>query len=425
MTMPISRRTILTLLAAGVAGGGVMSMLRMLRNPCRDALPPDLAEHPMLLQAWSGIEPQRLWDCHAHLAGVGASDSGIVISESMQSWLHPLQYAQLTFYLDASCVGDDQQRIDQAYIDRLSQLLGQFPPGAKIMLFAFDYPHDEQGRALTGQSALYVPDAWALRAAQTSPQRFEWVCSIHPYRSDAVAALEQAARDGARAVKWLPAAMGMDPASPLCDPFYEALVRLRLPLIVHCGEEKAVHGVNMSHLGNPLRLRRPLDHGVRIVVAHCASIGEDADSDNGGRVVATFDLFSRLMDEPRYEHLLFGDISAITLRNRSAQVIRRIIENSHWRRRLLNGSDYPLPAIMPLVSPTRLHHFGLLPQHAVAMLNRLQEYNPLLFDFVLKRSLRSGDKRLDVDIFHTRDFFLGDVGADADDAAQAAKPRRY
>ena len=73
-----------------------------------------------------------------------------------------------------------------------------------------------------------------------------------------MAALEQAKAEGARAVKWLPSAMGIDPASPLCDDFYRTLARLDLPLISHAGTENAVHGVGRSELGNPLKLRRPL-----------------------------------------------------------------------------------------------------------------------------------------------------------------------
>lgn len=74
---------------------------------------------------------------------------------------------------------------------------------------------------------------------------------LHPYRPDALEALQAAIAGGARAVKWLPAAMGMDPASPRCDAFYRVLAETRLPLIVHCGEEKAVKGGDTQHLGNP------------------------------------------------------------------------------------------------------------------------------------------------------------------------------
>src|SRR4029077_4910643 len=149
-----------------------------------------------------------------------------------------------------------------------------------------------------------------------------------PYRADCVAALEEAKRDGARAVKWLPGAMGMDPASPLCDRFYAAAARLNLPIISHAGLERAVLGTETQDLGNPLRLRRALDAGVRVVVAHCASMGQDRDLDKGpnGPLVDSFILFSRLLDEKRYEKNLYGDISAITQIKRAGTALAKVIE---------------------------------------------------------------------------------------------------
>jgi uncharacterized protein len=40
------------------------------------------------------------------------------------------------------------------------------------------------------------------------------------------------------------------------------------------------------------------------------------------------------------------------------------------------------------------------------VLEQIQLYNPLLFDFVLKRQLRAGTQKLADNIFQTRDFFL-------------------
>jgi len=65
--------------------------------------------------------------------------------------------------------------------------------------------------------------------------------------------------------------MGIDPASSRCDRFYEALVRTDTPLLTHAGEEAAVDSPAAQELGNPLRLRRALEHGVRVIVAHCAT----------------------------------------------------------------------------------------------------------------------------------------------------------
>ena len=144
---------------------------------------------------------------------------------------------------------------------------------------------------------------------------------------------------------------------------------------------------------------------MRVVVAHCASIGEDQDLDRGGKLVGSFALFARMMDEARYVKLLFADISAMTQRNRAGPVLARVIEEERWHPRLLNGSDYPLPGVMPIFSTDYLVSLGLLDEGAAPVLREIREHNPLLFDFVLKRSLRSRGKRFSAGVFQTRGFF--------------------
>jgi mannonate dehydratase len=257
------------------------------------------------------------------------------------------------------------------------------------------------------QTSLYIPNGYAAQIAQRHAQSFEWAASVHPYRRDCIERLEAAVAQGARALKWLPAAMGMDPASRLCDPFYAALARLDLPLITHAGLERALRGPDEQDLGNPLRLRRALDHGVRVVVAHCASMGQDRDTDRGanGPVIDSFELFARLMDEPRYEGRLYGDISALTQTARAGAALAQVIQREDWHARLLNGSDYPLPGVFPLYSVAYLVESGYIEKSAAPLFTGLREYNPLLFDFVLKRSLRAGGKRLAAGVFETRAFF--------------------
>ena len=201
--------------------------------------------------------------------------------------------------------------------------------------------------------------------------------------------------------------MGIDPASKLCDPFYAAMARLGTPLITHAGLERALTGHDAQELGNPLRLRRALDHGVRVVVAHCASMGKDLDIDRGtgGGAVGSFELFARMMDEPRYVGKLYGDLSAMTQTHRAGPALRRVIEREDWHPRLLNGSDYPLPGLFPLYSVDQMVELGYIEQSAAPLFRGLREHNALLFDFVLKRSLRAGGKRLADSIFETRDFF--------------------
>ena len=407
---PYRRRFLKHALAGGAAlatmpsASGALFKVSLL-NDCSDLIPRHLAEHPLVTAAWAGIDPQRYWDCHAHIAGTGDSASGIYTTPEMNSLWHPIQFVQHGFYLNAACAikGD----IDNSYVARMRHLVDELKPGCKMLLFAFEQVHDEAGKVMKERTAFHVPNAYARDLVRRYPRYFEWVCSIHPYRKDALAALEAAVADGARAVKWLPSAMGIDPSSPKCDAFYALLARKDVPLICHAGEEMAVHGAGFKDAGNPLKLRRALDAGVRVVVAHCATIGDDIDLDRGahGPRVPSFELFSRLMSDAQYRHHLFADISAITQRNRTVEVLRTIIEHQDWHERLLNGSDYPLPGVVPLFSPRSLAKAGLLDSAAAPVLDEIQHHNPLLFDFMLKRHLRSGSQKFPHSVFHTRDFF--------------------
>jgi len=356
--------------------------------------------------AWQALEPRNVWDSHAHLIGTGDSGSGIYVNPRTESLLNPGEYARRLFFLNAGCVHEEKKgSVDRAYVERMHNLADGMKPGFKLVLFAFERAFDDDGRLDLPHSMFYVPDAYTRDIAKKHARYFEWAASIHPYRGDALEALDAAKKDGAVAVKWLPSAMNIDPASPRCDRFYELLSRNEMPLIVHAGEERAVTGSEKHDYGNPLRLRRALDAGVRVVVAHCASMGEDRDLDKGeeGPYVDSFSLFVRVFE--KYEKNCYGDISAMTQRNRAGPNLARVIERGDWHARLLNGSDYPLPGLMPVFSVDYLVALKLLPESAAPVLKEIRLHNPLLFDFVLKRSLRSRGKRFANGVFQTRGFF--------------------
>jgi hypothetical protein len=408
--MPAKRRKLIlgTLGAVGALAGAAAWRYwpeHGVFNPCLKELPDALARHELVTQAWAGVDPARMWDCHAHLVGTGDSGSGIRFNAKMESPLYPMMYAQRLFYLNASCAGALPGKVDATYVERLLALVEGLRPGFKVMLMAFDHCHADDGTPLPAESAFYVPNEYPMAVARRYPKQFEWIASIHPYRRDAVDALRAAAANGARAIKWLPAAMNIDPASKRCLPFYEQLKALDIPVITHGGMERAVHVGDRQRLNNPLALRLPLSMGVRVVVAHCASVGMDNDTDRSGAPASSFDLFTRLMDDPAYGKTLYGDISAVTQQNRVGPALVRMIEREDWHPRLLNGSDYPLPGVMPLFSMSQLAGLGLIEPGAAPVLAAIREHNPLLFDFVLKRQLRASGKRFAAKIFETREFF--------------------
>lgn len=381
-----------------------------LNNPCLSGLPEHITQHALYQQIWQGIDPSQVWDCHVHLVGTGDSggrghgdNDAPWFNPAMDSYNHPILKLQKHFYMNGGCVAAD--RIDQSYVERLTALVADMKPGCKAMLFAFEWLHDENGKPQPEQSIFHIPDRYAANIAHKHPELFEWVASIHPYRADCIDALQQAKAEGARAIKWLPSAMGIDPLSKKCDRFYQQAAELGLPIISHTGRESAVQGGNQDY-ANPLRLRRALDHGVKVALAHCATDGDDVDLDKGehGPRVKSFELFSRMMDNTAHEKLLVGEISALALRNHE-WALSPILQRSDWHPRLINGSDYPLPAIMPLMDAASLARAGLLDDAAVPFLQEIKKYNALLFDFALKRLLNHGGNSFPASVFETRKFF--------------------
>lgn len=376
--------------AASVAGMARLGCFRLAR-PGAPGGPLSRKAEVLIERAWRGLEPSRVLDAHVHIVGLGAGGTGCYVNPRMTSYLSPVSYLKFSIYRTASGV-DDDERGDAQYIERLLTLARSAPHG-RALIFAFDQAHDEHGKPDPERTEFHVPNEYVLELARRHPDVFVPCASIHPYRPDAVEALEAAVEGGAVAVKWLPNAMWLDPSSPRCDPFYRKLAELQVPLISHAGEEKAVHAEEAQRFGNPLHLRRPLDHGVKVVIAHCASLGENPDLDAGAKKgeepwVDNFDLFLRLMGEKRYQGLLFGELSALPQVNRVGRPLSELLAREELHGRLINGSDYPLPAINVLMQTRALESKGFITAQERAALNEIDQHNPLLFDFVLKRTVK-------------------------------------
>lgn len=391
--------------AAAVLGGGcVLGWLggASSRAPAEltEGLSP--AAKALLEAAHAGIDGARLLDYHTHIVGLGQGGSGNWVNPDMRSWLSPIRRLKFAVYVDAAGVAELEQA-DAQYIERLQALIDARPLPGRYRVLAFDHHYHRDGTPNLEKSEFYVPNAYVFGLAERRPDIFEPVMSIHPYRPDAIAELERWAARGGRMLKWLPNAMGIDPADARLDLFYDRLRELGVVLLTHAGEEKAVEAEEDQELGNPLRLRRALDRGVRVVVAHCASLGEGEDLDDPARpTVTNLELFLRLLDEPRYEGLLFGDISALTQANRVGKPLTTILDRRDLHARLVNGSDYPLPAINVVIRTGKLASAGYLTSEEAEQLNEIYDFNPLLFDFVLKRTVRSPGTgaRFDVAVFH-------------------------
>jgi predicted TIM-barrel fold metal-dependent hydrolase len=304
--------------------------------------------------------------------------------------LSGISLERVKFWIYESASGiRSEENTDEEYVARLVRLARASKHRGKYHILAFDKHYKPDGIVNLEKTNMYVPNRYVVELGQKYPDIFLPIISVHPYRTDALQELDKWAKAGVKYVKWLPNAMGMDPANPGIEPFYRKMKEHNMILLSHAGEEQAVEAEKDQRLGNPLRLRKPLDMGVRVIVAHAASLGSCDDRDSRTtEQVNCFDLFLRLMDEQKYVGLLFGEISAILQFNRMPVPLATLLKRPDLHSRLVNGSDYPLPAVNALIHTRSLARDGFITAEERQALNEIYDYNPLLFDFVLKRTIR-------------------------------------
>lgn len=353
----------------------------------------ELSRTAMNLQnkAYEGIDDGPV-DNHAHLIGIGTGKTGCYASPQYFTWLHPVERIRMLGFSSASGISD-MEIADRQYVDRLLTLADHSPAAGKICLLAFDKTYREDGSPDLQHTKFHVPNSYVVQVAQERPDILVPVISVHPYRKDALRELEKWAAKGIKMVKWLPNSQGMNPSHPHCMPFYRKMAELDMVLLGHAGKENAISVAKFSGLGNPLFYRNALDSGIKVIMAHCAGMGTNKDIDDPSKkLTKSHKLFLRLMNQKQYEGYLFGDIAAVTTINRMGQPLKDILAHDEIHHRLINGSDYPLPLVNALVSLKALQRAGYISQPEAGALQEIYYKNPLVFDFVLKRTIRHPKK---------------------------------
>ncbi|NQV41273.1 MAG: amidohydrolase family protein [Candidatus Marinimicrobia bacterium] len=354
--------------------------------------------------AFAPFQADTLIDHHVHILGLGNTQSGIEVHPDTRSYFHPFKLTRFKYFMDAGSV-TDEALADEQYLGYLLAQIEKIPGEFRIQGLALDRFYMETGEPDPENFEIYIPNEYVVGIGERFPDSIIPVISVHPYRLDAVAELEQWASQGVRVVKWLPNVQGIDPSSPLCDTFYDAMNRLNMVLLSHAGTELALDSHGRQHLGNPLLLRRALEAQVKVIVCHCGTSGTSQDLDDPMLPeIDNFTLFMRLFDDPLYEGLLFADISGMTLVNQVGISLKVILARKDLHPRLLYGSDYPLPAVDILNQNYALSLLGYIDEEIVSELDEIQEVNPLLYSFVLMRTLKHPDTgaQLSEDLFRNR-----------------------
>ena len=380
----------------------------------------------LIKQAFAGMD-KPIADRHVHIIARGTmTGCDARISPDLYTWLNPYRMIKTRVLMSASAV-TDYERLDKQYSDRLLELLRHFqsvqsdyaptpPAESRFYIYALDYYHDDDGQRNLKRTDLYVPDDCVIRLAEKYNETLKKpdlaavevipVASVHPYRKDFEPRVRELAKRGIRFIKWLPPSMNID-LSKVEKVHYRTLAEAGITLLIHTGNEHAFRVYeNKNRLGDPYMLRYPLEKGVTVVALHSGRKGRHPTNGN-----SYFERFMDIMQEERYKGRLFGEISAVMMNeltpfaDKSQNVLIRIMEHTQpsgvLNGRIYNGSDYPLPGISRLNPTSSLVRAELLSEEQANQLDEIYSYNPLLFNFVAKRSVKhpKSGVRLPAEVF--------------------------
>jgi uncharacterized protein len=227
-------------------------------------------------------------------------------------------------------------------------------PIDRTVLLAFDRYHDDAGRRppppdRRGQpgSDMYTSNSLIRGLCRRHPDRFVFGASIHPYRENAVACVDEVFAAGACLMKWLPLHQNVNCEDPRTIAVFRRCAELGLPLLMHYGEEFTLatqhpRFVSVEPLLAVLRALRTEGKMPTCIVAH---VGTPAlpwgDRRPHDALVAA--LLGEFADAP-----LYADISAMTAFSKLGW-LRRLARMQELHPKLVFGSDFPVPLGLTLL----------------------------------------------------------------------------
>lgn len=394
-----------------------------------DRMKPELSEAAWKLveKSYADVGTHSIVDHHVHIVGTGniTNDPAYAATMGMCPQVDALseglylnknrfqageQHSSLLLRLKTQVMMSavkvtNPKQGDLESINRLYTLVKNIPGKTIVFIMAMDgyWEHPNSPSFDKSRTDIYVPNDYAIKLARClndklekdhAKSKFQAVISVHPYRKNAISLLNKYSKDGYKYIKWLPNVMNIDPER-VSQEYYDTVAAESMILISHTGHEEATHVLSEKnqHFGSPFLLKKILHtnvHGkkARVIMAHA---GGDCSLQTEG--VDSFQQFQQMMDQPAYIGQLYGDISALTLTKNIAHM-KLLIEQlskgskSSYHNRIIYGSDYPLPAIYALYPVDALIKHGYLDPNLRDLLKEIFKYNPMVFDYVVKRNIQ-------------------------------------
>lgn len=295
---------------------------------------------------------KALVDIHAHAGCLDDGGTTCFVSERMKKEKVMFFFSKYEALFDAFGVKKEDltRRGNPYFFEHVSQTVEKSSCLEAVVLLALDGTYRLNDSAPDYANTDYmVRNSFVAEQVAKFPNLL-WGASVNPLRKDFREELKMSWEKGAVLVKLIPPIQGLrldDEEAEVkarLTEFYQLLKKYELPLLVHLDEEgtfsKELEKRFRDFVG-VLGIRRALDMGVTVIVAHAAS-RESAVHGHGSTGSAYRDLLS-LMQEPKYKGLLYADISALpTIVTRADHLCKVSRDFAPQPERLLWGSDYPL-----------------------------------------------------------------------------------
>lgn len=328
------------------------------------------------------MSAQKVIDIHIHIGGPGDSGSGCRMSHE---FIYSPSFAAMLISLKVTPLDIKDEKIREIILNAVNT-------SEKIdcaVLLALDSVY-RNGKCIESESHLATPNDYVIDIAKNN-KRVLFGASVHPYRKkkEMLAETKRCIDNGAVLFKWIPSSQQIDPKDDRCGPFYEVLLREKIPLLCHTGGELAVPTSDFSanKFNNPKRLKRALNMGVKIIAAHCAT------PYFGGILPADKDYFKELIEMLKVSEEkgwnLYADISAFCTPTRISylkRIKKEIKQGTINPGRFLYGSDFPIPIIDINIFKNPLNLKELL-EHIEKSGNPLDNNYNILKEFGIQESI--------------------------------------